>query len=207
MAIKKQGYIFILAIVISLSVITIRAFSIFWIDPSSFLVRVLALWGYAILAIAALTTPFLKEITQAYGKPFIKIHHIFSVFGLTFTTLHPVAYAIQVLSLTVFLPRFDSWEIFWSLAGRPALIILYIALFAALLRRKSRKYWRFFHALMYIVLFLGIVHANLMGTDFQDAGIRIIFDILFLSSVTAFALKRYRNYRIRQIAKQRSVKE
>ena len=83
-------------------------------------------------------------------------------------------------------------------AGRPAFIILYIALFAAVvLRTKTPKYWRPFHALMYVVLLFGIVHANLLGGDFENLGIMIIFNALFLMSIASFALKRYRNHRVR----------
>jgi DMSO/TMAO reductase YedYZ heme-binding membrane subunit len=91
-------------------------------------------------------------------------------------------------------PRFDSWITFWRLAGRPAFIILYIALFAAFLRAKAPKYWRPFHALMYIMLLFGIVHANLIGDDFGNVGIMIIFNALFLASIAGFAIKRFRNY-------------
>ena len=38
-----------------------------------------------------------------------------------------------------------------------------VAVFAAFLRAKAPKYWRAFHALMYVVLLFGIVHANLFG--------------------------------------------
>ena len=155
------------------------------------------LGNLTVSGVATLITPFLKEITQAFGKPFLRIHHAFSVLGIVFITLHPVFNAIQRLSLSVFVPRFDSWKRFWMFAGRPAFIILYIALFAALLRTKAPKYWRPFHALMYIVLLFGIVHANLIGDDFENLGIMIIFNTLFFASIASFALKRYRNFRMK----------
>jgi DMSO/TMAO reductase YedYZ heme-binding membrane subunit len=108
--------------------------------------------------------------------------------------LHPVFNAIQRLSLSVFVPRFDSWNTFWLLAGRPTFIILYVAMLAAILRMKAPKYWRAFHALMYVVLLFGIVHANLIGGDFQNLGITIVFNALFVASLVSLALKRYRNY-------------
>ena len=118
------------------------------------------LGNLTVSGVATLITPFLKEITQAFGKPFLRIHHAFSILGIVFITLHPVFNAIQRLSLSVFVPRFDSWITFWRLAGRSAFLILYIALFAALLRVKAPKYWRPFHALMYIVLLFGIVNPS-----------------------------------------------
>ena len=124
----------------------------------------------------------------------MRIHHAFSILGIVFITLHPVFNAVQRLSLSVFVPRFDSWDLFWRLAGRPAFIILYISVLAAILRAKVPKYWRPFHALMYVVLLFGIVHANLIGDDFENLGIMIIFNALFLVSIASFALKRYRNH-------------
>jgi hypothetical protein len=47
---------------------------------------------------------------------------------------------------------------------------------------------------MYIVLLFGIVHANLIGDDFANVGIMIIFDGLFAASIAGFAFKRFRNY-------------
>jgi hypothetical protein len=47
---------------------------------------------------------------------------------------------------------------------------------------------------MYAVLFSGIVHANLNGGDFQNMGIMVIFNALFLGSTAGFAVKRFRNY-------------
>jgi predicted ferric reductase len=161
-------------------------------------VRLFALYGFLFLSVAALKTPFLKEITQAFGKPFLKVHHSFAVLGVVFITLHPVFNAVERFSLSVFVPNFASWRAFWALAGRPAFFILYVAVFAAFLRAKAPKYWRVFHALMYVVLFFGIVHANLIGDDFQNLGIMIIFNALFLVSLAAFTFKRYRSYRLKR---------
>jgi DMSO/TMAO reductase YedYZ heme-binding membrane subunit len=106
--------------------------------------------------------------------------------------------AIDRFSLSVFLPNIASWELFWKLAGRPAFIILYVAVGAALLRAKAPRYWRPFHALMYVVLLFGIVHANLIGEDFENIGIMLIFDTLFIASMVSFAFKRYKNYQSRK---------
>jgi len=158
------------------------------------LMRLSALYGYLFLGIATMTTPFLKEVTQFFGKPFLTIHHVFSVFGIALITLHPISNAIQRGTLAVFVPNFNSWHGFWALAGRPAFIIIYVAVFAALLRTKALNYWRPFHALMYVALFFGIVHGNLIGEDFRNPWIMLIFDALFALSLTSFVVKRYRNY-------------
>lgn len=164
----------------------------------SILIRFLGLYGFFFLGIAALTTPFLAEITIAFGKPFKNIHHTFAAVGLILITLHPIFNAAQRLSLGVFMPRFESWTTFWALAGRPALYLLYVGVGAAFLRMKTPKYWRIFHALIYVVLFLGIVHANLLGEDLANLGIKITLDAIFAASMAGLVYKRYRNYAVRQ---------
>jgi predicted ferric reductase len=195
MALKREGAVFLLGIVALAVIIALLFLSSAGEEELAHLaVRFFGLYGYLFLSVATLTTPFLKEVTQAFGKPFLKVHHSFSILGIIFITLHPVFNAIERLSLSVFVPRFDSWDLFWRLAGRPAFIILYVAVLAAILRMKAPKYWRAFHALMYVVLLFGIVHANLIGDDFENLGIMLIFNALFLASLASFALKRYRNY-------------
>ena len=203
MPLKKSGVLAILCVILLTLVIT----SLFLPDALPeiaegevvhVLTRLFGLYGFLFLSVATLTTPFLKEVAQAFGKPFLKVHHAFSIFGIAFITLHPVFNAVDRLSLSVFLPRFDSWERFWMFAGRPAFIILYVAVAAALLQRTAPKYWWFLHALMYVVLFFGIVHANLLGEDFESLGIMLIFNALFLSSLASFTYKRYKNYRAKR---------
>ncbi|MFX0169963.1 MAG: hypothetical protein ACFE89_11485 [Candidatus Hodarchaeota archaeon] len=206
-AITKKGWLFLLSVAVLFILVTILAVLTAYTDPLSLAIRLFALYGFTALAIATSMTPFLKEITQALGRSFLKIHHLFAISGLVFATLHPVSFAISQMDLTVFLPRFDSWQIFWELAGRPALYILYIAAIAALLRSMIPKYWRYFHALMYIVLTFVIAHGNLFGTDFQNLGILIIMNALFVISVSAFFLKRYQYYQRKQRAKTKRVQK
>ena|SRR3990170_2140548 len=199
MPLKKAGVVMLLgiialAVIIAVLVLPEALPEVAEGEWAHVLVRLFGLYGFLFLGVATLITPFLKEVTEAFGKPFLRIHHAFSILGIVFITLHPVFNAIQRLSLSVFVPRFDSWEGFWRAAGRPAFIILYVALLAAFLRAKAPKYWRPFHALMYIVLLFGIVHANLIGDDFENVGIMIIFNALFVASIAVFVIKRFRNY-------------
>jgi hypothetical protein len=53
---------------------------------------------------------------------------------------------------------------------------------------------------MYLALFMGVVHANLRGTNFQSLSIQIIYDSLFAAALTAFVLKRWQFHRIRKRA-------
>jgi DMSO/TMAO reductase YedYZ heme-binding membrane subunit len=194
MAPKREGAVLLLGVITLTVIIGLLVFPGSEEDFVHLLVMFFGLYGYLLLSVATMMTPFLKEIKQAFGKPFLKVHHAFSILGLVFITLHPVFNAVDSASLSVFVPNFDSWITFWTFAGRPAFIILYIAFLAAVLRAKAPIHWQPFHGLAYIALLFGIVHANLLGDDFQNLGIAIIFDALFFASVASFALKRYRNY-------------
>ena len=120
---------------------------------------------------------------------------IYSIMGLILITLHPIAFAISVLDITVFLPVFYPWYDFWSLGGRLALILIYIAVLGALLRKKIKKNWRIIHTLNYIALFFAYIHGVLIGSDFQNIGILIIFTIMIILSFGVLIYKRYLIYK------------
>jgi len=203
MAVKKEGLL--LSLAIAALAVSVAAVALSTPRGSLFrmIVRLSALYGYLTLSIAAVMTPFVRQIMKVFGEPFIKVHHIFATLGIILLTVHPVAHVIDTLDPRVFLPSFESWFLFWAFAGRPALIILYVAVLSALLRRKIQKRWRTIHALTYVVLFFGIVHATLIGPDFENPGIRLVFISLYSMSSIGFALKRLQQYRIRKVLSQR----
>jgi predicted ferric reductase len=189
---------FSLILLISLA-ISALAFFIEFVNVFDFSVRLFALNGFLALSVATVTTAFLREITLFLKKPFLRIHHYFAAAGLVLITLHPIALAIQTASAAVFLPNLESPYLFLFYGGRQALIIIYIALAAVLIRKKIFAYWRTFHALMYVALFFGIIHANFSGSDFlQNIFIMITFNALFAITIIAFGLKRLRIYRMKE---------
>lgn len=161
-------------------------------DPFRVIARLLALWGYLSLAIATLLTPFLREVMAVFGRPFLSVHHTFAAVGLLLPTLHPVTLAIRSMNPALFIPTFSSWERFWLLAGQPALYLLYIAFAGVLLRKYIPEHWRWVHGLMYVVLLFAVIHGNLIGTDFENPIIWALFNALFVLTVAAFVLKRWR---------------
>ncbi len=186
------GILFIICLIFiaaALLMLTSMPHSVF-----NFFIRLFALWGYTAIAIAVIITPFLKEVAVIFGRPFLKLHHFFSLAGLILITLHPISASLEAMDLSVFLPVFDSWRSFWVLAGRPALILLYIALVAALFRRKI-KHWRIIHGLMYLVLLFGYVHGIYIGTDFANLAVLIIFSVLFGLAAATFIAKRVQRHR------------
>ena len=200
MTLSRKGYVFLIFVILFTAGVSIFSYSVAYSHPFELSVRLFALNGFLMLSIAAIMTPFLKEIKHHFNKSFIEMHHSFAALGLVLITLHPIALFIQTLNPAIFLPNISSFYLFWLLAGRQALIVIYISLAAALLRQKIPKYWNywsFIHAFMYLALFFAIIHANLIGTDFENSIIAFIYDGLFVGVIAAFVLKRLQQYRRR----------
>ncbi len=159
------------------------------------IIRFAALFGFICLFIATILTSFIPKIYKIFGKSFMKIHHIYSILGLILITIHPFAFAIDQLDITIFIPIFYPWNDFWRLAGRPALILIYVAIIAVILRKKISKIWRYLHALNYVALFFAYIHGVLIGTDFQDPTIFIIFTVMIIISIISFFYKRYLKFK------------
>jgi predicted ferric reductase len=212
---KKEGYIFI-ASISSIFAAVIILFLVNAAGTYNVLIRLFALLGLSSMFIASMITPFQKELYQFFKVPFIKIHHYLTYFGLTVITLHPVLFAIEKAiaespskGAAVFLPVFESAYAFWSLAGRPALIIIYIAVLGALIRKGFKKGWRWMHALNYIALVFGVIHGIMIGSDFHSLNYAIslnvpgfIMTLMFLLmtvlTTVTFILKRIQLYKRKQ---------
>lgn len=175
MALTKTGYIISGLILLLFAVVNALALTIPWDSSLGLAIRLFGLNGYLALAIATTMTPFLLKVARAFGRPFLRVHHFVSAFAIALTTLHPVAIAVMRANPLVFLPNTTS-PLMINL-GRWALILLYIALVGSLVRTRVKR-WRYLHALMYIVLFIGIIHANYLGTDMEIDAIRAIYNLL-----------------------------
>jgi len=190
MAVTRNGYLVlgIIAILLFISVTVVAK------NPSLSLftsgVRVAGLAGFVLLAVAAIMTPWSRDIYRNFGTSFVTFHHIFGISGLILITLHPVFLAIRLMNASVFLPRFTPFYDFLVFAGRPALILIYIAVAGILLRRFIPAYWRAVHALIWVALILGIIHGDLVGTDMENPVIFILFNGLAVIAVGAFLVKR-----------------
>src|SRR4030042_1815845 len=130
------------------------------------LVRSLALSGYLLRFLAALSSASLPAMAKTFGRPFIAVHHVAAIAGFVAMLAHPFAYAFSVGSLEIFIPRADSVVEFFRWGGRPALFLFLVAVVAALLRLAFRKHWRSFHLAVYLGFLFATVHANLLGTSF-----------------------------------------
>ena len=207
MSFKKETYPIIGAIIALYALVII----LFALTPSdsllSSIIRLCALLAMTSIFISTIMTPFMVQLYKYFGKPFIKIHHTFSITAIVLATVHPIAFSIQAANLGVFIPVLYPWYDFWLLAGRPALIIIYIALIAVILRKKIPKTWRPLHTLNYIALFFGYIHGILIGTDFRNIGILILFTIMVILAYLALIYKRYQTYQRNQKRKRRLEKQ
>lgn len=160
--------------------------------PIGWVIRVAALMGYFSIFGAIVTSAYLRQVVRWFGHPFIRIHHILSIVGLSLVTIHPLAVAWQALDLRVFVPVLDSWYAFFALGGRPAWYLLGIGALVALLRGTIGKHWRLLHTLNYLAFWLATVHGILIGTSVQNWAMRVVFGAMALIVLGVFVQKRAR---------------
>jgi len=185
----KEKYIFLgIALILFLELV-ISALTYDYEDIHQFGIRLTGLVGFASLFVSVIMSNFFEEFDKN-GKKKLISHHLFSIIGIILITLHPVIFAVYKSDIGVFLPKFDSWEVFWELAGRPSLILLYVGFVSGFLFKLYKRSWRALHMIVYIALFFGLVHGILIGTDFQNPYITFVFVILFLIMIYILIDKR-----------------
>jgi hypothetical protein len=158
--------------------------------PISWVIRIAALMGYFCIFGAIVTSAYLRQVVRWFGRPFIKIHHILSIAGLSLVTIHPLAVAWQALNLSVFVPAVDSWYSFFALGGRPAWYLLGIGALVAVLRGAIGKNWKLLHAVNYLAFWLATVHGILIGASVQNWPMRVAFGAMALMVLGVFVQKR-----------------
>lgn len=158
--------------------------------PLNWFIRGAALLGYLAVFLAIISAAYLRQLVRFFGRPFIQVHHILSVTGLILITLHPLGVALDSATLSVFLPRFDSWTIFLQFGGRLAWYLLGIAALAAAFSKAIGHNWRVIHFLNYVAFWLATVHAVMIGTNFQYAVVKAVAISMALMVVATFIQKR-----------------
>jgi sulfoxide reductase heme-binding subunit YedZ len=165
--------------------------------PLDGVIRAGALMGYIGVFLAALSSNYMRELTRFFGRSFIKVHHIVSVTALIALTVHAIGVAWRAGSVSTFLPSFASWQLFFTLGGRPAFWLLAVTSLTALFRTAIGKNWKVIHWLNYLVFILGTIHAQLIGPNFQHIGVRIVSGTMALVLIGVFVWKRTRKQRAR----------
>jgi hypothetical protein len=178
------GGLALLALVVIVVALQPRPSPIYW------LIRGAALLGYLTIFLSILSSAYLVPLVRFFGRPFIKVHHVASITGLVAMMVHPIAIAIQVGSLSVFVPQFSSLRVFLTLAGRVVWPLVAIAAGAAWLRKPLGKNWRLIHYLNYLAFWLVTAHAILIGSNFQSWVMRGLAIALALITVAVLIVKR-----------------
>lgn len=153
-------------------------------------IRAAAMLGYLAVFLTAVTSAYMRELFQLLGRPFIRVHHIYSVAGLVLITLHPLGVAIRSSDPLVFLPDFSSLYQFFSLGGRPAWYLIGIASLAGVFRTTIGQRWRLIHYVNYVAFLLATVHAILIGTDFLSPVAKAVPVAMALAVVGVLVRKR-----------------
>jgi DMSO/TMAO reductase YedYZ heme-binding membrane subunit len=166
--------------------------------PLGWGIRAAALVGYLAIFLAVVSSAYMRELFLLLGRPFVRVHHILSVTGLVLVTLHPLGVAVRSSDLGVFLPKFSSLYLFFSLGGRPAWYLIGLAILAAVYRKRIKKSWRGIHYLNYVAFILATVHAILIGTDFVSPVMRAVAVVMALAVVWVFVQKRVQRRRLKR---------
>jgi sulfoxide reductase heme-binding subunit YedZ len=183
----------VVALLLTVGIVALDSLS----TPLDGVIRAGALMGYLGVFLAALSSNYMRELTRFFGRSFIKVHHIVSVTALVALTIHAIGVAWRAGSVATFLPSFASWQLFFTLGGRPAFWILAVTSLTALFRTAIGKNWKVIHWLNYLVFILGTIHAQLIGPNFQHIGVRIVSGIMMLVLVGVFVWKPTRKQRAR----------
>jgi len=164
-------------------------------EPLYTILRIAGLWGFLSLSCSVIMNLFKPELRNLLGKPFLSVHHLFAVTGLLLITLHPIMFLLLSADPSALFPDLSSPYLFFINGGRVALIIIYAAFFAGLFRIKIGTRWKIIHQLVYPALLLAIIHANLIGSTFQNPVIRVIYNGLAIAIIITSILRMFRHRR------------
>jgi predicted ferric reductase len=160
-------------------------------DAVTMFIRFLALAGYWGVFVAALSSLFMRELVQIMGRPFIKIHHAFSLTALALLIAHGLTVAISWADASVLIPTFSPLSMLFRNGGRVAIYLLVITAATAALR-KVIKPWRWIHLLNYVAFLFGTTHANLLANSFGQLVPRALSILMALVLMGVLVLRRVR---------------
>jgi DMSO/TMAO reductase YedYZ heme-binding membrane subunit len=160
--------------------------------------RAAALFGYSTIFLTILSNEYMREMKKLFGRPFLRVHHILSVVGLILIVVHPITVALVTKDISAFIPRFDSFSLFLTLGGRPALYLFMAAALAAVLRRRIKNVWRSIHWLNYVAFSLAFVHSWLLGANVSHGLFKFIWPAMFAIALIVFVHKRLQQRQVRK---------
>lgn len=168
-------------------------------DANRGVIRAAGLLAYLCVFMASLASMFMREIVKRVGQPFMKVHHTWVIAGLVGMVLHTTLMAWRSGSLSVYLPRFDSFQVFLSNGGRPALLLFALTALTAVFRAAIGKNWRVLHWLNYLAFVLATAHAWLIGSSFESWVLKVLGAIMAVALAAVFILKRARKPKSKKV--------
>ncbi|AKB84463.1 ferric reductase [Methanococcoides methylutens] len=157
--------------------------------------RATGLFAYLFIFLAILSSEYMMQMMKIFGTGFITIHHLLARIGISLMVIHPIAFAFEEKSISVFLPVLYPLKDFLELAGRPAFYLILIAVAAAVYRKHIIKKWKNFHYLNYLAFIMIFMHAWLIGTDLQYTIMKILWISMALIVFGVFVHKHLINSR------------
>ncbi|MGM0771325.1 MAG: ferric reductase [Halobacteriota archaeon] len=151
--------------------------------------RATGLFAYMFIFLAILSSEYMMQMMKIFGKGFINVHHLLARIGMSLMFIHPIAFAFEEKSISVFLPVFYPLKDFLELAGRPAFYLIIIAVLAGVYRKHIIKKWKNFHYLNYLAFIMIFIHAWLIGTDLEYLIMKILWIAMALIVVGVFVHK------------------
>jgi DMSO/TMAO reductase YedYZ heme-binding membrane subunit len=205
MAKKTANHLWTIVLVASIVLILTSAL-ITWRaqgDLLSWVIRELALLGYICVFVSIVSTSYKRQVKEYFGQPFLAVHHVPSVAGLVFLTLHPLGVAWDYMDARVFVPVFWPLSDLLAYGGRVAWYILIIGALVAVWRKSVGKNWKVVHAFNYLAFAFGTVHANRLGANFADWPVRTVSIAMLLVVLALFVRQQLeaRQRRARRLAK------
>jgi DMSO/TMAO reductase YedYZ heme-binding membrane subunit len=161
------------------------------------IIRDLALLGYIAIFLTIVSSYYKRQVMRLFGRSFLNAHHILSVTGGVFLTLHPLGVAWDAMALSVLVPVFVPVSDMLKYGGRIAWYVFAAGALTALWRKTIGKRWRTIHGFNYLAFAFGTIHANLVGTDFQNLPVRVVSIAMFIVVAILFIRQRIEAWRQR----------
>lgn len=162
--------------------------------------KLFGLLAFTLLSFQIITGSLRNKLAQVFNaQKLFQFHNATGLFTLLFAILHPILFAIALKQPITILFSFAPNPI---LLGQISLLLMFIIVITALLRKKIARHWRKIHALNYLVFFFAFAHSFLIGTDIKTStALQSIWLIYFAITIIAIGLKLKKKFNANAIAK------
>ncbi len=191
----QHGGVLILGIVFTLVLVGATVALDVLNAPVDAVIRGGALLGYIAVFLTCLSSQYMRELARYFGRPFLKLHHAVALTGLAALLVHALGVAWRAGNIAVFLPDFSSVRIFFALGGRPSFWLFVLTVTTAFLRKAIGPRWKLIHWANYLAFWLGTIHAQMIGPNFQHWGVRAVSGAMAAVLLVVFVRRRWKRER------------